>query len=189
MSDRWPAWATEPIEVVDPDPSWSDRAEQLAIDLGQRLTSWLDGKVHHVGSTAVPGLAAKPVIDLMAPIVSGFPSEAVECILCDAGWQFVPAELDRRPWRRFYVLPEGARRTAHLHLVERQHIRWRQTLAFRDALRGQPHLVDAYATLKRDLAQRHRDDREAYTAAKTEFVQRVLTTSGNASEPMCGGSD
>lgn len=140
----------------------------------QRLKPWLDGEVQHVGSTAVPGLPAKPIVDLLAPIVSVFESEAADRTLRDAGWQLVPAELDQRSWRRFYILPEAARRIAHLHLLERQHIRWQQTLAFRDALRGQPVLVEAYAALKRDLARQHRDDREAYTAAKTEFIERVL---------------
>lgn len=86
----------------------------------------------------------------------------------------MPPELDGRPWRRFFVLAEGSRRRAHLHLVERDHRRWQDALTFRDALSAQPETAAAYAALKRELARRYPDDREAYSAAKTAFVEKVL---------------
>lgn len=173
VSQNWPAWATEPVEVVEWDPSWLDRADNLRLDL-QQLEPWLDGQVQHVGSTAVPGLPAKPIVDLMAPVESLPTLEAADATLASAQWRLVPPQLDQRPWRRFYVLPDGSRRVAHLHLVERDHGRWQQVLDFRDALRTRPQLKNAYAELKRRLAQQHRDDREAYTAGKADFIQRAL---------------
>ncbi|HEX9766299.1 MAG TPA: GrpB family protein [Nitriliruptorales bacterium] len=174
MADRWPAWATQKVEIVDWDPSWSQRASDLISDLDHRLARWLAGSVEHVGSTAVPGLAAKPVVDLLAPVVSLVDAPGADDVLSEAGWQLVPPELDRRPWRRSYVLADDDRRLAHLHLVEREHARWRETLLFRDRLRRHPELAQEYARVKRFAARAHADDREAYTEAKSAFVQDVV---------------
>lgn len=73
-----------------------------------------------------------------------------------------------------YVLPDGDRRLAHLHLVEPTHAQWRDVLLFRDRLRLHPELAADYERIKRLAAQAHLDDREAYTAAKTAFVDRVI---------------
>jgi GrpB-like predicted nucleotidyltransferase (UPF0157 family) len=174
MAGEWPAWATEPVRVEPFDPAWLGRAEGLCRDLRLRLAPWLDGEVEHVGSTAVPGLPAKPTVDLMAPVVSVQGAAAADAVLAEAGWSLVPPELDQRPWRRFYVLPEGARRVAHLHLVSQHGDRWGQVLAFRDRLRARPDLARQYAERKVDLARRHPHDREAYTDGKATFIERAL---------------
>lgn len=170
----WPAWATERVAVVDPDPAWAPRAANLIDDLRALLSAWLDGEIEHVGSTSVPGLPAKPTIDLMAPVGSLTEAEDATGPLEAAGWHLVPPHLDGRPWRRMYVLPDGSRRVAHLHLVERSHPRWADTLRFRDALRGDRSLATRYAEAKRAAARAHPDDREAYTSAKADFVREVL---------------
>ncbi|MDP8932292.1 MAG: GrpB family protein [Actinomycetota bacterium] len=174
MTESWPAWATEAIEVVEPDPSWPQRARELCLDLQQRLRPWLDGDVRDIGSTAIPGLAAKSIVDLAAPVVSLASAGAADATLGEAGWRLIAPELDQRPWRRFYVLANDARRVAHLHLIEREHPRWEQILAFRDVLRARPDLAGAYAELKRRLADQQGDDREAYSAAKADFIEAVL---------------
>jgi GrpB-like predicted nucleotidyltransferase (UPF0157 family) len=175
MSAYWPAWATQTIEIVAHDPAWADLAHELVSDLELRLHPWLDdGPIEHVGSTSVPGLAAKPVVDLMAPVRSIAACDEADPVLAQVGWHLVPPELDGRPWRRFYVLPEGDERRAHLHLVERSTPRWTETIAFRDALRSRPTLRAEYAELKRTSAEAHADDREAYTAAKSQFIAQAL---------------
>jgi GrpB-like predicted nucleotidyltransferase (UPF0157 family)/uncharacterized cupin superfamily protein len=174
VSESWPAWATEPIEVVDPDPAWATRAASLRADLEDRLGPWLEGSIEHVGSTAVPGLAAKPVIDLLAPVRLIAVADRLHGPLVEGGWELVPPELDGRAWRRLYVLAEGSRRRAHLHLVDPSHPRWSDEVTFRDQLRQRPDLASDYARLKRLAATAHRDDREAYTDAKSDFVRRVL---------------
>jgi GrpB-like predicted nucleotidyltransferase (UPF0157 family) len=171
----WPAWATEPISVVEPDPAWADRAAGLTSGLRGLLAPWLDGEIEHVGSTAVPALAAKPTIDLIAPVRSLEESAAATPLLEEAGWHLVPPHLDERPWRRLHLLPDGSRRVAHLHIVERSHPRWAETIRFRDALRAEPDLAARYAELKRAAARDHRGDREAYTEAKADFVHQTLT--------------
>lgn len=172
-----PAWACEKAEVCEHDPQWTGRADAERESLAALLGPWLVDGVEHVGSTAVPGLAAKPIVDLMASVtdLDLVVAEASES-LGDAGWCYVGPELDGRPWRRFFVKPDasGRRREAHLHLIEAGHARWGAQIAFRDALRRDPGLAREYAELKRRLAAEHGHDREAYTDGKAEFVRRVL---------------
>ncbi len=173
----WPAWATERIELVEPDPSWSARGMALAAELDAVLSPWLVAAVEHVGSTAVPGLPAKPVLDLMAavPDPDALVRDGLAC-LGAAGWVLVPPELDARPWRRFFVRPDGrgVRRLAHLHVIRPDGRHWAQVLAFRDLLRADQQLARQYATLKTALAREHADDRERYTEAKREFIEATL---------------
>ncbi|GAA1027583.1 MULTISPECIES: GrpB family protein [Amycolatopsis] len=174
-----PDWAYERPEVHPPDPTWASRGSALCAELTRLLSPWLAaGQVEHVGSTAVPGLAAKPVLDVMASMrdLSTETVSAVVPVLSAGGWCFVPPELDvAAPWRRFFVLPDaaGRRRVAHLHLLPEGHPRWQAQLKFRDALRADPGLAEEYAEVKRRLAGEV-TDREEYTAGKTDFVRRAL---------------
>ncbi len=170
----WPAWATEPIAIAEPDPGWTVLAAALIAGLRQRLQPWLCDGIHHVGSTAVPELPAKPIIDLIAGIDTLESTGAIAPLLADDGWHLVPPELDGRPWQRLFVRVRDDRRTAHLHLMTAGSARWQDQLAFRDRLRADGALRREYAALKRRLAERHPDDREAYTGGKAAFVARVL---------------
>jgi GrpB-like predicted nucleotidyltransferase (UPF0157 family) len=178
MSSADPPWAHERAEVHRPDPGYAGRGAAECARLMELLAPWLADGVEHVGSTAVPGLAAKPVLDLMASVTD--PAAVVEHAagrLAADGWCYVPPELDSGgSWRRFFVKPDasGQRRQAHLHLIRAGHPRWSDQLAFRDALRQDSGLCARYADLKRRLASEHGADREAYTAAKTEFVAAAL---------------
>jgi GrpB-like predicted nucleotidyltransferase (UPF0157 family) len=172
-----PAWAYEKTRICAPDPAWPALAQAQIAALTTTLGPWLVDGVEHVGSTSVPGLAAKPVVDLMASVddLDRAVTGAGEQLAAD-GWCYVPPELDLWPWRRFFVLPDasGEYRCAHLHILPAGHARWTEQLAFRDALRADPTLVARYAELKHALAAQHGADREAYTEAKTEFVREVL---------------
>lgn len=169
-----PAWAYERAEVRPHDPGWSDRAATERESLEELLAPWLVDGVEHVGSTAVPGLAAKPIIDLMAS-VTALDTEASELLTAN-GWAYVPPHLDNRPWRRFFVKPDatGQRREAHLHLIQAGHQRWIDQLRFRDALRADRNLAQQYEDLKRRLATESGNDREAYTDGKAAFVAKAL---------------
>ncbi len=167
-----PEWAHESVELVPANPEWPALAavelSRLEGVLGPRLVAG----IHHVGSTSVPGLEAKPILDLLAGVRDH--ASDPDPALAAAGWHFVPVELDGQPWRRFYVLPKNGRRYAHLHLVPPASPPFRIFLAFRDQLRADPETTRAYAALKRELAERHRHDREAYTRAKASFIEGVL---------------
>ncbi|SNS15029.1 GrpB domain, predicted nucleotidyltransferase, UPF0157 family [Geodermatophilus pulveris] len=170
---QWPAWATERVEVRPADPAWQQRGERLCRELDGTLARWLVAPVEHVGSTAVPGLDAKPVLDLQAAVADLESAPAVAAALGD-GWHLVPPVLDARPWRRLLVRVVDGARAVHLHLLLAGDPRWAEQLAFRDALRRDPALARRYAALKRELAAEHADDREAYTRGKAEFVDAVL---------------
>ncbi len=175
--NRWPSWATEQVQVQAPQKGWQRRGEQLCRQLEDTLARWLVASVEHVGSTAVPGLAAKPIIDVQAAVLDLECAGTIADVLAPAGWHLVPAELDARPWRRFLVQVVDEHRAAHLHLLPAGNERWSEQLAFRDALRADPVLVRRYADLKRELTAEHAADREAYTAGKADFVRSVLRRS------------
>lgn len=128
--------------------------------------------IHHIGSTAVPGLAAKPIVDLMA-LVEDLDAP-IEALTERAGYQFPEAFNAQLAGRRWLCRPSARHRTHHLHLVgERAELD--RHLRFRDRLRESPALAAEYVALKRRLAIGHQGDREAYTAAKAAFVERLDT--------------
>lgn len=159
------------IEVVDYQPAWPALFEAERQRLRQVLAPWLAGPVEHIGSTAVPGLPAKPVIDIMAPVRSLADSTAAIAALGTLDYLYAPYKPEQMHW---FCKPSPAHRTHHLHLVPLGSALWRQRLAFRDALRGSAELTAGYAALKRQLALRYRHDREAYTEAKGPFIAEVL---------------
>jgi GrpB-like predicted nucleotidyltransferase (UPF0157 family) len=154
------------IELVDPDPMWPARFQAEAARLA-RVVPGLE--LHHIGSTAVPGLPAKPIVDLMARVEDL--DAAVAAFVERGGYQRLPADAPAGG-RRCLCRPSSAHRTHHLHLVDDPRELARH-LRFRDALHADPALAASYAALKRELAERFADDREAYAEAKTPFIARV----------------
>lgn len=172
-----PAWAVEAVHLSAYDPGWPERAAGYAAELRPVLGLWLLGPIEHVGSTSIPGLVAKPVIDLMVQVAD--PDEVVGQAggtLDALNWKYVPPEFDGRPWRRFFakVSRDGLHRLAHLHLMAAGADRWDQQLLFRDTLRASPELRAEYAAVKQRLASDYAGDRERYTDEKAGFVTRVL---------------
>lgn len=110
-------WATAAVEVQPADPLWQQLGEQLGQQLDVALVQWLAAPVEHVGSTSVPGLPAKPVLDFQGAVHDLGCAPAVAEALAGNGWHLVSAELDARPWRRFLVKAASDVRVAHLHLL------------------------------------------------------------------------
>ncbi|HEY4159850.1 MAG TPA: GrpB family protein [Polyangiaceae bacterium] len=163
--------ADAPIELVPYDPTWPALFARECERLAPLLANWLVAPIEHVGSTAVVGLLAKPVIDLMAPVHDLASSRPAIEALVGFGYCYFPYRAEVMHW---FCRPSAAHRTHHLHLVSYQSALWRERLAFRDALRRDGALAEEYATLKRELAERHRFDRDAYTDGKLPFLERVL---------------
>ena len=158
------------IEIYPYDPAWPALFEDERQLLESILAPVLAGGIHHVGSTAIPGLAAKPIIDIMAGVVSLDGAHAVFGDLVELQYCYAPY----RPEMHWFCKPSPALRTHHLILVEPSGPWWEPRLRFRDYLRTHPDAVVEYEALKRDLASRHAEDREAYTDAKTRFVERIV---------------
>lgn len=163
------------IEIVEYDPRWPALFAEEAARLRAALDPGLIVGLEHFGSTAIPGMAAKPIIDILIAVGS----------LAEARERFVEPleELDYAFWsdnpktdRLFFVKgmpPYGARRTHHVHVVEPSAEPW-QRLRFRDYLIAHPDEARRYADLKRNLAAMNRSDREAYTDAKAAFVDEIM---------------
>ena len=175
MSERLvqtpPREGDAPVEVVAYDDSWPSRFESERLLLEAVLAPWLAGPIEHIGSTAVPLLPAKPVIDIMAPVHT-WKDHARQSRQQRARIRLLPIQGKVMHW---FCKPSPYLRTHHLHLVPFGSSLWHRRLGFRDALRKSPALAAEYAELKLRLAETFRLDREAYTEAKAPFVQRVLS--------------
>jgi GrpB-like predicted nucleotidyltransferase (UPF0157 family) len=162
-----------PVVLVQYDPEWPLRFEVERMLLDDVLRPWLEGGIHHVGSTAVPGIAAKPVIDMIAGVRDFEQARAAYEPLAEHGYVHEP----HRPGIAHHFAkrdPDG--RTTHgLHLTEPDSDLWRERLVFRDALRTDPELASEYEALKLTLARGHAED---YTRAKRPFVTEVLARFG-----------
>lgn len=165
----------EPIRLVPYDPSWPRRFEQERAALEEAIGAWAPGGIHHVGSTAVPGLDAKPIVDILVGVDSLDASRACFEPLARLEYVHAPYRPEEMHW---FCKPHPSRRTHHLHLVPTDSRRFRDELAFRDRLRASPEVAAEYAALKRDLAERFADDREAYTDAKGDFIRAALAAPG-----------
>ena len=167
----------EPIILADYDPAWPDRFAQQAVRLNSLLEPWLARPVEHVGSTAVPGLRAKPVVDVLAPVISFEHAHAALADLQADGWLHWQDDPNRN-YRMWFLRPRPEARTHHLHVMQHDHPAARAELVFRDALRRDPAIRAAYAALKDQLAMAYRTDRDAYTDAKSDFIDGVLRAAG-----------
>ena len=165
------------VVVVPYDPEWPRRFETERQLLEQVLAPWLTEGVHHIGATSVLGLAAKPIVDMMAGVRDFEEARSAYEPLREHGYVHTPhrpgiAHHFSKPSSHLSEVTHG------LHLTEPGSDLWRERLAFRDVLRADPELVAEYASLKLRLAEEHRDDVEAYTAGKREFVGRVIARAG-----------
>jgi GrpB-like predicted nucleotidyltransferase (UPF0157 family) len=161
------------IEHVDYDSRWVDRFVEQKLALTSLLAPWLSGQIEHIGSTSVPGLRAKPIVDLLAPVQSLITVQSAISVLEPDGWLFWSTDPNRL-YRLWFLRPKPTARTHHLQIIELDHPDCRALIVFRDALRGDAKLRDAYASLKDELAAKFPEDREAYTNANSDFVQSVL---------------
>ena len=171
------------IAIVPYDPCWPDLFVQEAARIREALGESSHVAVEHFGSTAVPGLSAKPIIDLLVGVSSVIEARAVAVPKLEAlGYAFWYDNPN--PDHLFFVkgLPPNGPRTHHIHMVEPEMFRdpknesflfW-DRLLFRDYLRAHPDEARRYEAVKRDLAARFPDDREAYTDGKAGYVSEVM---------------
>jgi GrpB-like predicted nucleotidyltransferase (UPF0157 family)/GNAT superfamily N-acetyltransferase len=179
---RYEIYKNDSIELVPFDSQWPVMAELEIKKLRDILPNNNVIDVQHVGSTAIPGMLAKPIIDIQIAVVS---LEAIKSIAIDelkkVGYEYWYENPD--PERMFFVKgmpPFGERRTHHVHIVEPTSKHWFGKIAFRDYLISHPEAAKEYEQLKIELAKQHTFDREEYTNAKTKFVNDILQKSNDA---------
>lgn len=146
----------------------------------RRVLSLLDCEIEHVGSTSVPGLPAKPILDIAIGVVSGSDVADTLSALGQFGYEYL-ADAGGKGGHVLIRESDLHVRTHHLHVVTLEDPQWEAYLLFRDFLRGDDAARDAYAAGKFTLAALHPMDREGYTAAKDEIVQRIIL------EARCSG--
>lgn len=165
--------AADRIELVDSDPSWTRQYEEEAAALLTVLPAGAGVRLEHFGSTAISGIRAKPIIDIL--VIHPEPADWPQFIDPITSLGYVYWSENPRKDRLFFVKgkpPFGSGRSHHVHVRVPQDAA--AELSFRDLLRGNPELTRRYALLKDSLASRYPNDRDAYTDGKTEFVAEVL---------------
>jgi GrpB-like predicted nucleotidyltransferase (UPF0157 family) len=164
---------TRAFDVVEHDPEWAETFSAEKVRL-EAVFADIDAKIEHVGSTSVPGLSAKPIIDICVGIPRLADAEARVDDMASLGYEYVPEFEAEIPDRRYFRRPHARPRSHHVHCCVLGDPIWTRHLLFRDYLRKHPEAATEYAALKRTLADRHRNDRPAYTEAKAPFITRIL---------------
>jgi GrpB-like predicted nucleotidyltransferase (UPF0157 family) len=162
-----------PLVIVDYNPDWPRLYEEEKA-LVLKAIGHIIADIEHIGSTAIPGLGAKPVVDLMVGL--HHLDDAVECIpLLDAiGHTYHPEFEDQVPERRFFRKGPDWARTHHIHMVERSSDFWADRILFRNYMRTHEEDAMVYLIMKKELAARFGSNRRGYSDAKASFVTAIL---------------
>jgi GrpB-like predicted nucleotidyltransferase (UPF0157 family) len=172
---------TESVTLVPYDPEWPRRFEEERTALAAVFTE-SDVTIEHIGSTAVPGLGAKPVIDIMVGVSRLIEAEGRIAALEAAGYEYVQKYETQLPERRYFRKPRRGPRGYHLHCVVKDGELWIRHIVFRDYLRAHSGVAGAYYELKRKLAVQ--SSKQDYTDAKSSFVKEILASAfGSHGEP------
>ena len=177
---------TDPIVVRPYDPAWPRAFEKESRRIETVLRPGLVYPLEHMGSTSIPGLPAKAIVDMLAVVSDIDDVLGVVDALDALGWVQAPEPGDEEQRARSFCTPTIANRTHHLHVVEERSEHWRGWLAFRDYLRTHPGLAGAYAALKNKLAAVHGADpnrRDSYRDGKAQFIREVTELGLSDSAP------
>jgi len=165
------------IELVAYDQNWAIKAQDEMFSIRQAAHADWFCDIQHMGSTAVVGLTAKPIIDIMIGVSELAKAKALVPILSAMDYQYW--EDNPKKDRLFFVKgmpPYGKKRTHHVHVFEIDSLEWRNRQLFRDALQANEALQKNYVALKERLAKQFTYDREAYTHAKSDFILSAIST-------------
>lgn len=172
--------ANTPVVIADYDPLWPEMYESERARIIGAIGPWL-ADIQHVGSTSVPGLAAKPVVDIMPGVRTLDDDREFIGPMEALGYSFLPVAEDDIPERRYFR--RGDPRLFHVHIAEVGGEFWTKHLAFRDYLRAHADTAAEYAALKRRLAAEYGSDRLGYTKAKSPFILRTIEKAAAAPGP------
>ena len=185
-NDRWRALGTRGahVEIVEHDPEWPRVFEREAEAILEECRPCIT-EVHHIGSTSVSGLAAKPVLDMMP--VAATPGDGAKAVPNMTMLGYLYRGENGLPGRFYFDRVVDGRTVAHVHMFPARHPDVRKHLVFRDHLRAHPDAAHDYERLKRTLASQYRDDRRTYTDAKAEFIDMIIEAA--ISQPAVEGAE
>ena len=161
-------WQLFPIQLTPHNPLWRERYRQEARLLRHYLPQE-NIQLHHIGSTAIPGIDAKPIIDILLETADGAALRRIADALIRHGYLPMSASDSRISLNKGYTPRGFAKKVFHIHLRLPQD---NDELYFRDYLREHPDIAQAYQTLKHALAAPYKHDRDGYTAAKGDFIRQ-----------------
>lgn len=166
----------EEIEITDYNPDWLNLFKKEASYLKKILPSAIVKRIEHFGSTAIPGISAKPVIDILVEVTSLIETKKqVVPILKSKGYEYLwrPTIGDKPPFYAWFIKRNSkGKRIHHIHMVEKDSELW-DRLFFRDFLREFPKEAKKYDLLKRELSAKFKNDRVMYTKSKTKFITNL----------------
>ncbi len=165
-------WMPAPIVIIEYDPEWPNQYEAEKGRILEKVGSEISA-LEHIGSTAVPGICAKPIIDMMAAVPGPGEADGLLLALSQIGYDDVTKIESSSEW--YYCLGRGFREVYYpLHLVKAGSEHWVKHILFRDYLRAHPETAREYCRMKRALAESYQTQQEKYTESKTGFIERVL---------------
>jgi GrpB-like predicted nucleotidyltransferase (UPF0157 family) len=158
------------VEVVPYDPNWT-HAFQAEADEIRRILGPGVVAIHHIGSTSIPNLCAKPIVDLLVVVHDIEKMDAFNEEMSRLG--YLPKGENGIPGRRYFIKGDEIHRTHHIHIFQTGHPDTERHLNFRDYLIAHPEDAQAYGRLKQDLARRFPTDIDSYVAGKDEFIKEI----------------
>lgn len=165
--------------LLEYQDTWPAQFQPVAAELLSVFAS-SGPSVEHIGSTAVPGLCAKPVLDVLVGLEMLSEAEDRQHALASLGYIYRAEYEVQLPDRRYFVRAEAQTPRVHLHCVVHEGRLWQQHITFRNLLRHSPEILSEYAALKRNLALVHAGNKSAYTEAKAPFIRRVIAGAAGA---------
>lgn len=164
-------WQLFPVEIVPHRSEWSQWASEEIAFLANALGTLSPVSITHIGSTAVEGLSAKPVVDLLVELPYNFDRSHSTRLIEEAGYILMSTSTARMSFNKGYTPWGYANRVFHLHIHQAGD---NDEIRFRDILRAHPEVARNYEALKLSLLPHFRNDRDGYTAAKTKFITDTL---------------
>lgn len=177
LAERIERVLQEQVSIIPYDPNWPKMFAEERDHLLTSLPREMIGRIEHFGSTAIPGLAAKPIVDMLIEVRSLEETRSrivpvLEAQRYDYFWRPTSGD-DVPPFYAWFIKRDAAGiRTHHIHMVEKDFEQW-ERLLFRDYLIEHPEVAKEYEALKLRLAEDYPNDRVAYTNGKTDYVMRV----------------
>jgi len=164
------------IYLAPHNPDWAKKFEIEKGLIEETIGSYITGGIHHVGSTAIPEMSAKPIIDIMVGVKSLEETKPCIELLKKISYCYFPYKTEQMHW---FCKPSEEHRTHHLYLIETTNPEFNARLAFRDYLINNSEEASEYEKLKQGLIDKFSDDREAYTQAKTDFIRQTVNKALN----------